>query len=106
MTSLSRFALAALLTGAVALPALAADEHAAPAPTPHATRVAAGPEATPPAPGTLPPGTLPPGKPTPGKPGGAKSGEKPAAITGTAGSHAPVTQATPPADAVPTAKTN
>ena len=96
MTSLSRLAVAALLTGAVALPAFAQDEHGAPPSKQHITRVAAGPEVTKPT----------PGKPAPGKPDAGKSAEKPAAMTGNAGSHAPVTQAAPPASGELATKTN
>lgn len=92
MITLTRLALAAVLSGAVALPAFAEDAHGAPAGKPPVTRVAAGPDVT------RPDVTKPaPGKPAPGTPGLGKPAEKPAVMTGNGGSHAPVTQAPPPA---------
>ncbi len=96
MKTLSRLALAVLLTGAVSLPALAQVAQTVPVPKQQITRVAAGPET---------------GKPDAGKQGGTKPGiGKPAGqgavMTDKAGSHAPVTQAPPVADAPAAPKTN
>ncbi len=87
MTTLIRLALAAVLSGAAALPAFAEDARVAPASKPPVTRVATGPEVT------RPDAT----KPDVTKPGAGKPAGKPAAMTGNGGSHAPVTQAAPPA---------
>jgi hypothetical protein len=77
MKSLSRLALAALLTGAVAAPGFAQEAPVVPAPVPHAAT------------GTTA-GTV---KPDAGK----QAVGKPAAITDKAGSHAPTTQLPPAA---------
>ncbi len=73
MKTLSRLALAALLAGAVCLPARAQVQPVVPAPA---------------------------------KTDAGKPATKPAAMTGKVGSHAATTEATPPASAAVTPKTN
>ncbi len=92
MKTLSRLALAVLMSGAVCLPGFAQVQPVVPAPTQHVIRAATGSE-------TVPPDA---GKPNAGKPPVGK----PAAMTEKAGSHAAVTPPPPPAGAAVTPKTN